>query len=87
MKKTQSQKLKIVKRIVKMGYISTPWAIANMVTTKLSTRIGEIERDHFVTSTRTRIPWGKDSCGTRYSYTDREVKRLGAEFGIDTDSI
>jgi hypothetical protein len=81
MKKTQSQKLRIVKRIVKMGYISTPHAISHMLTTKLSTRCGELERDHSVTFERSRIPWG-NTFGTKYSLSYDEAKKLGEAFGV-----
>lgn len=73
----KTQKERIVKRLIEIGYITTPYAIANMVTTKLSTRLGELEREFGVEFKRSRIAWG-DTYGTRYDIDDEQIKYLAA---------
>ena len=73
--KKQTQHEKIVKRLLENGSISTAYAIANCLTTKLSTRIGELARDLDVEFKRERIDWGNSYC-TKYSIGPYDGKKL-----------
>lgn len=64
--KHKSQNKRIAEYLSLHSHITTAQAIAWKWTTKLSTRIGEIQRATGITIDRERIPWG-DTYGTKYS--------------------
>lgn len=70
-KKKDLQKNRIFNRLLNVGSITTEFAINRKWLTKLSTRVGEIERDLGIKIHRERVKWG-GTHGTRYWLYDNQ---------------
>ncbi len=82
-KRIKNQRVAIAHRLATFGYITTEEAINDKMTTKLSTRIGEIENNTGLEILRERVSWG-DTHGTRYyieAYHEKFLREL-AESGL-----
>jgi len=73
--KTDQQKFKIFTRLMDYGVITTEFAVGRKWTTKLSTRIGEIEITLGIKISRERVKWG-DTHGTRYWLYNNQIDDL-----------